>query len=176
MPNLDRESFIALLEKLGSDNDQDVLAAARELDARVRAAGVGWTDLLAPADGAEAQDDDDEDDQDHDHEDVYDDDDDEDYDDDREDHDDRDDREGDDEDADRAGADAGDDTEERRARPSNAADDESAALIDRLLNDFDLSEETRQDLLDLRQDIEAGDFTEMDRRYIDALRARLARD
>ena len=165
MPYLDRESFVALLEELGSDNDQDVLAAARELDARVRAAGVGWTDLLAPADGADAQDYDDEE-----GEDVYDE---EDYDDD-----DRDDRNGDDAgEEDRDSVDADDEeVEDRRARPLNVADDESAALIDRLLNDFDLSEETRQDLLDLRQDIEAGDFTEMDRRYLDALRARLSSD
>ena len=183
MPYLDRDSFIALLEQLGSDNDREVLAAARELDARVRAAGVGWTDLLTPE-----GDDDDQDFGDDDDYDDYEDDEDDAADGDRDDADldgtDRDDGDRDDADLDGPdldGADPGDaDSDvpaEPKRRPGAASADsqDSAELIDQLLGEFDLSAETRQDLLDLKQDIAAGEFTAMDRRYLDALRARLTK-
>lgn len=165
MPYLDRNSFIALLEQLGSDNDQEVLAAARELDARVRAAGVGWHELLTPARNG--------DDQRHEQdEDEYD----EDYDEDDYDEDDYDDEEPVDSDIDEPGR---RETEavvlERQRGGAAGADQDSAELIDRLLQEFDLSEETRQDLLDLKQDIAAGEFTAMDRRYLEALSARLSK-
>lgn len=48
MPHLDRDSFIALLDRLGDADDAAVLAAARAIDARVREAGLDWNDLLAP--------------------------------------------------------------------------------------------------------------------------------
>lgn len=167
MPYLDRDSFIALLEQLGSDNDQDVLAAARELDARVRAAGVGWTDLLTPEGDDDDQDfGDDEDD----YDDYEGDDEDDDYEDEAAD--------GDLGDADLSDADSEMPAEpEPERRPDTAAADrqDSAELIDQLLGEFDLSDETRQDLLDLKQDIAAGEFTAMDRRYLDALRARLTK-
>ncbi len=46
--DLDREEIIGLLESLGSQRDEDVLEAAREIHARVTAAGVTWDALLAP--------------------------------------------------------------------------------------------------------------------------------
>src|SRR3546814_18363504 len=46
-PNpLDRAELISLLETLGSDNDEEVLAAARVLDPKVTAAGASWNVLL----------------------------------------------------------------------------------------------------------------------------------
>ncbi len=51
---LDREELISLLETLGSDNDEEALAAARVLDTKVKAAGSAWEDLLSPGLGAEA--------------------------------------------------------------------------------------------------------------------------
>jgi hypothetical protein len=42
-----REDLIGLLERLDSELDEDVLAAARELQSRVAAAGLSWEDLLA---------------------------------------------------------------------------------------------------------------------------------
>ncbi|HEY9539677.1 MAG TPA: hypothetical protein VIS03_18935 [Kiloniellaceae bacterium] len=46
-PNpLDRAELISLLETLGSDNDEEVLAAARVLDTKVTAAGASWNVLL----------------------------------------------------------------------------------------------------------------------------------
>ncbi len=46
--DLDRDGIIGLLESLGSERDEDVLEAAREIHARVTAAGVTWDALLAP--------------------------------------------------------------------------------------------------------------------------------
>ncbi|MBI1207179.1 MAG: hypothetical protein GC191_07810 [Azospirillum sp.] len=48
MPHLDRDSFIELLDRLGSPEDEDVLEAARQIDHRVKTAGVSWDDLLVP--------------------------------------------------------------------------------------------------------------------------------
>jgi hypothetical protein len=48
--NLDRQEFIRLLEKLGSDNEAEALSAARDLHAKVTVAGVSWDSLLAPDD------------------------------------------------------------------------------------------------------------------------------
>mgnify|MGYP003571162925 CR=1 FL=1 len=53
---LDRDELISLLETLGSDNDEEALAAARVLDTKVTAAGSAWDELLAPGIGAEAAD------------------------------------------------------------------------------------------------------------------------
>jgi hypothetical protein len=48
MPNTDRDSFLALLGRLGGADDADVLAAAREVGKRVAASGLDWEDLLRP--------------------------------------------------------------------------------------------------------------------------------
>ncbi|MGF1629956.1 MAG: hypothetical protein ACFCUT_10830 [Kiloniellaceae bacterium] len=49
---LDRAELISLLETLGSDNDEEVLAAARVLDTKVAAAGTSWNVLLTAGSGA----------------------------------------------------------------------------------------------------------------------------
>ena len=46
MPFLDRDSFIALLERLGDTDDTKCLAAAREIHQRMSAAHLAWQDLL----------------------------------------------------------------------------------------------------------------------------------
>ncbi len=51
--DLDRDGIIALLESLGSERDEDVVEAAREIHAQVTAAGVTWDALLAPDAAAE---------------------------------------------------------------------------------------------------------------------------
>ena len=56
---LNRDELIQLLDKLGSEDDAEVLAAARDAQARVAAADLGWDDLLVPEQAA-AQDDDEE--------------------------------------------------------------------------------------------------------------------
>ncbi len=49
-----------------------------------------------------------------------------------------------------------------------------AALIDRMLAEYSLSEETRRELLDLKADIAAGEFTRQDSKYIRNLAGRLS--
>lgn len=44
---LKRDDMVELLQSLGSDQDEEVLAAARELHALVVEAGAAWEDLLA---------------------------------------------------------------------------------------------------------------------------------
>ncbi len=48
MPNTDRKSFLALLDRLGGTDDADVLAVAREANRRLAASGLAWEDLLRP--------------------------------------------------------------------------------------------------------------------------------
>jgi hypothetical protein len=43
---LDREGVIRLLDQLGSDQDEDVLEAARELHVQINAADLDWNELL----------------------------------------------------------------------------------------------------------------------------------
>jgi hypothetical protein len=52
--SLDREEIIALLKRLGGDDDADVLAAARALHAAVAEAGTDWDALLVPENGGGA--------------------------------------------------------------------------------------------------------------------------
>ena len=48
LANLDRQKFIELLGKLGSETDEDALSAARDLHAQVTVAQISWDDLLVP--------------------------------------------------------------------------------------------------------------------------------
>jgi len=57
MPYLDRPNFIRLLDQLGNTNDADALAAARDIDRRVKAADVTWDALLRPPPGQDHDDD-----------------------------------------------------------------------------------------------------------------------
>jgi len=43
---MERDELITLLEQLGNENDQTVLAAARAIHAKVAASGQPWDDLL----------------------------------------------------------------------------------------------------------------------------------
>lgn len=52
MPNLDRDSFIALLNRLGAPDEAEALAAAREIDRRIRESGLTWSELLVPPSSA----------------------------------------------------------------------------------------------------------------------------
>jgi hypothetical protein len=46
MANLDRPGIIELLGRLGAEDDATVLAAARELNAKVSQSGLTWDELL----------------------------------------------------------------------------------------------------------------------------------
>ena len=48
LANLNRQNFIDLLNKLGDPNDDEVIAAARDLSAQVVVSGLTWDDLLFP--------------------------------------------------------------------------------------------------------------------------------
>ncbi len=54
---LERDNVIALLKRLGSDQDEDVLEAARQVHAQITAAGMTWEDLLVPDVAADEGDD-----------------------------------------------------------------------------------------------------------------------
>ena len=145
MPFIDRDDFIRLLDSLGDEDDATVLAAAREIDRRVREAEIAWADLLAPEDDDELDDE---------FDDGYDDELDDDLDDALS-------------DGDEDGAALADGSDPE----SDDADD--AALIDRLLAKPDLASQTREELEDLKEDLADGEFTAMDRRYLKALQKRL---
>ena len=49
---LERDKVIDLLNRLGSEQDEDVLAAARVLHSQITRAGMGWQDLLVGDEGA----------------------------------------------------------------------------------------------------------------------------
>ena len=53
---LDREDVIRLLDQLGSDQDEDVLEAARELHAQINAADLDWDELLIADTSADSAD------------------------------------------------------------------------------------------------------------------------
>ncbi len=55
---LERETVVALLEKLGGADDAEVLAAARELHSHIEAADLSWDELIVPEDAEDIEDDD----------------------------------------------------------------------------------------------------------------------
>ena len=154
MPHMDRRDFIGLLERLDDEDDAAVLAAAREVVQRMHESEIGWDDLLVPESVEEPEPDETDE-----HEDEYD----------------EDDYEDEDEDEDEA---------ELESAAEQASDDEAgavdsgatAALINRMLREAKLSEETRAELEELKADLEAGDFTDMDDRYVRALHKRLSNE
>ncbi len=123
MPFMDRDSFIALLDRLGDPDDAKTLAAAREIHQRMTAANLKWSDLLLPPEGQDT------------------------------------------------GTPDADAPLDRPAPPIG----KDYALIDRLLARPNLSQDTRDEIAGLRADIESGEFTARDRKYLQSLEARLAK-
>ena len=79
---LERDEVVGLLKRLGSEPDEEVLEAARQVHARITAAGMTWDDLLVPDQAADDTDDSDDTDDTDDFDDTDDADDDDDFDDD----------------------------------------------------------------------------------------------
>ena len=164
LSNLSREDFIELLNKLGMDDDDDVLTAARDLHARITVAGIAWDDLLVPEEDPDAEPED---------EDEYEDDD-EDADEDGEEEEVSEDDEVDEEDED---ADEGDDE-------ADGDDDGEAALSDEqkkeaedliaAISGLNISAATKEDMKEYKQDLADGEFDVMDLNYLRALRGRLS--
>ncbi len=153
LANLDRAQFIELLRKLGDEEDETVLTAARDIHAQMTVAGVDWDDLLVPEHPDEPEDDD------------------EDYEDDDLDDDDEQDDDLDDDDDQDDDLDDEDDEDERALTDEERA--EALSLITRLL-DKGVSADTKEELEEYKQDIDEGEFAAMDLRYLRALHKRLA--
>jgi hypothetical protein len=156
---LERNTVIDLLERLGSERDEDVLAAARALHAQITEAGMNWQDLLV---GDEAATPDepaidvsiDDDEIDVDEIDV------------------------DEIDVDEIDVDEIDVDEEETTEPATRfTGDESKTpeLIEKLLAREGNSEEFRAELEEYKTDLAKGDFEPSDHRYIQALYARLTK-
>ena len=142
---LERDVVIELLNKLGSENDEEVLEAARQAHARVVAAGVTWDELLVPEDYDEDEPDEDDDDEDLDEDDEP---------------------EADEEEAEEA---------EESPAERDAQNAQSLKLIEQLLAKSDISESLREELEGYKEDIKEGEFDAGDRRYLRALQARLSK-
>ena len=150
---LERNQVIELLDKLGSEQDEDVLAAARMLHSQIIESGMGWEDLLVgdePEGEEETQDDslpdeDDEDDQD-----------------DQDDQDDEDD-------------DIAEDTVEPDTR-FTGDETQTLSLIEKLLARAGISSELREELEEYKTDISGGEFQSSDHRYVHSLYARLTKN
>ena len=161
---LKRDEIVGLLKRLGSEPDEDVLEAARQVHARITAAGMTWDDLLVPDQAADDTDDTDDLDDTDDADDFDDADDDADTDD-----------ADDDADTDDAGyEDLEDESAETTAETAgkNAA---SLTLIGKLLAKSGISQDLREELEGYKADIAEGDFVEADRQYLQAISARLSK-
>ena len=143
--SLEREVVIDLLNKLGSDSDEEVLEAARRAHEQVVAAGLTWEDLLVPDgeedDEAYEDDDDDEDDYDEEGAETY---------------------------------DPDEEAEESPAEQAER-NGQSLKLIDQLLAKSGISDTLREELEGYKEDIAEGEFNEGDRRYLRALSERLSK-
>jgi hypothetical protein len=148
---LRRDELIAILNRLGSDEDEEVLEAARQTHARIAASGMSWEDLLVPdepaAENDEAADESDEADDESDEADET-------------------------EDGELEAVEDESPAEQAEAEGTEK-DTESLALIGELLARSDISEELRAELAGYKTDIAEGEFVEADRRYLRAVRQRL---
>ena len=154
---LDRDEMMRRLERLGSESDEDALAAAREIHAALTAAGLSWDELLVGEDEGEppanedepdADEGDDEDEPDTDEDDAE-----------------------DEPDADEDEPDA----DEDKPAPVAPGDAGVFAAIERLLARDDLAGATREELEGYKDDLADGEFDESDRAYLRALEARISR-
>ncbi|NQV57498.1 MAG: hypothetical protein HQ503_16675 [Rhodospirillales bacterium] len=150
LANLNREEFIKLLRKLGDVEDQDVLTAARDLHARITVAGIDWNNLLVPEETKET---------------------------------DEPDEEADDEEYDQD--DAADEPEEEPDDDDDGSDEDETPLTDdekgeaekliAAIGALEISEATREDVKEYKNDLKEGEFERMDLEYLRALRARLGK-
>ena len=160
-----REDVIDLLNRLGSDRDEDVLEAAREVHARITAGNMTWDQLLVPDHADDADDDESNDDE---------------IDDDESD----DDESEDSDDSDDSDAIESSDSDEEATEPAGATgakdapdakNAESLALIDKLLAMRGISTDLREELKSYKTDIADGEFETRDHRYLRAVHARLSK-
>ena len=175
---LERNQVIELLDKLGSEQDEDVLAAARMLHSQIIESGMGWEDLLVgdePEGEEETQDDslpdeddgDDEDDEEETQDDSL------------PDEDDGDDEDDEEETQDDSLPDEDDEDDEDTVEPDTrftGDETQTLSLIEKLLARDGISSELREELDEYKTDISGGEFQSSDHRYIHSLYARLTKN
>lgn len=145
---LERQTVIDLLNKLGDEQDEDVLAAARALHDQIDTSGMSWEELLVPEGGtAEPEVDEYEDPEDDESEDPEDD----------------------------EPADTEDDVQRTASLPPVGNDADTLDLIEKLLARPGNSDEFREELEDYKTDLAEGEFEDSDHRYVHALYARLSK-
>jgi hypothetical protein len=159
--DLERGDFLTLLEKLKSEEDDEVLGVVRDINAKMTVAGVSWDDLLISQDETQ------EDSADETQEDSAD--------------------ETQEDSADETQEDSADDDKDEDGQKSgreNVSDDNFEPLNDEerqeaenLINaikGMKVSEATKQEIDEYRDDLREGEFEQMDLRYLRALKARLS--
>ncbi len=154
---LKRDEIVGLLKRLGSEPDEHVLEAARQVHARITAAGMTWDDLLVPDQAADDTDD---------------------TDDNADDTDDTDDDADDANDTDDIDDTGYEDLEDESAEPTAETagkNADSLTLIGKLLAKSGISQDLREELESYKADIAEGDFGEADRRYLQAISTRLSK-
>ncbi len=161
---LKRDEVVELLKRLGSEPDEEVLEAARQVHARITTAGMTWDDLLVPDQAADDTGDTDDTDDIDDTDDT----------DDADDIDDSDDADDIDDSDDAEYEDLEDESAEPAAETAGK-NAESLTLIDKLLAKSGISQDLREELQGYKADIAEGDFGEGDRRYLQAISARLSK-
>jgi hypothetical protein len=167
---LEREAVIELLGRLGDENDDTVLAAARSLHAVIQEAKVNWNDLLVPDGNVDADSFEDEEVEDgnidagsYEGEAVE-----------------------DEEEVEDGNIDAGsyegeavedeeveDDEDEELVQSPVTDSSESMALINKMLNASNVSDALREELQGYKEDIGENEFTPSDAAYLKSLAKRL---
>ena len=150
---LRRDELIALLDRLGGEDDEVVLQAARQAHDRIAASGMSWEDLLVPDDAAAENNEPAEEPTEEPAEEPAD-------------------ESGETEDGE-LGVAEDESPAERTGAGGTDQDAESLALIGELLARSDISAELRSELEDYKTDIAEGEFVAADRRYLRAVRQRL---
>lgn len=135
--DLERGDFLALLEKLKSEEDDEVLGVVRDINAKMTVAGVSWDDLLISQD--ETQEDSADDDK--------------------------------DEDGQKSGR---ENVSDDNFEPLNDEERQEAENLINAIKGMKVSEATKQEIDEYRDDLREGEFEQMDLRYLRALKARLS--
>ena len=135
--DLERDEFLALLEKLKSEEDNEILGVVRDINAKMTVAGVSWDDLLISQNETQEDSVDDNEDE-------------------------------DDQKGDRANV-SGDNFE-----PLNDEERQEAESLINAIKGMKVSESTKQELDEYKDDLSEGEFEQMDLRYLRALKARLS--
>ena len=135
--DLERGDFLTLLEKLKSEEDDEVLGVVRDINAKMTVAGVSWDDLLISQD--ETQEDNADDDKDKD------------------------------------GQESGrENVSDDNFEPLNDEERQEAENLINAIKGMKVSEATKQEIDEYRDDLREGEFEQMDLRYLRALKARLS--